>query len=123
MIGGVHANILVGVNARADEGQLEWFQHWHANPDYNDNHYGDWSEYSCVSNVPVDGMWHTVRLEWDGADTLKYRLDGADVCSQIRTHSITLSRGDQQSYRLYVEQFPDPGRPTYTIQIRRFRVG
>ncbi len=131
--GGPHGNVLVGLNARHNEGHPNWFQHWHAFGSIGqhwqpwgsrglDVYYGDWTEDTCVSDVPVDEKWHSVRLVWDGFDMLEYWIDGRHVCSQARTYQAVLSETDKQTFRIYVERYPDPEGPVYTIQIRNFQV-
>ena len=121
--GGLNGNVLVGLNARHNEGHPNWFQQWHAfgSPGL-DVYYGDWTEHNCVSDVRADEKWHSVRLVWDGFDTLEYWIEGVLVCTQARTYQDVLLATEKQTFRVYVERYPDPEGPIYIIQIRNFQV-
>jgi hypothetical protein len=138
------ANIVVGLNKSsvAQGPPSHWFQHWHLNSYRLDGpegitivpdgyYYGDWSEQSVASSVPIDTEFHTFRLEYDGHDTLIYSIDGQRVARQIRQHPHVMADSEQQVFRIYLERYPSdagicaPGdcdAPTYRLQVRRFAV-
>lgn len=122
--GWIHANIHIGLNARHGNGHPNWFQHLHADSGTANTsvYYGVWSDQVCATNFPIDGDWHTIQINWDGHNSVDYVLDGRTACSLTRTHQYILSPNDQQTLRIYVERYPDPNGPNYTVQVRRLAI-
>lgn len=128
---GSEGNFVVGINEDpADPAQGKWFfQHWHLNRWQPERYvfYGDWSEVSVLSQCHVDTEWHTFELEYNGFDTMTYRLDGQEVGVQprrIEHPQSVLTGGQQARFHVYFERYPPPRGPVarYAMHVRRFAV-
>jgi hypothetical protein len=106
-------NAVIGLNKppTPDRPTSHWFHHWHLNSVRIDGpggipivpdgyYYGDWSEQSVASPVPIDDHFHTFRLEYDGRNTLVYSIDGRRVARQVRGHPHFMTDTEEQVFRV-----------------------